>query len=130
MYAAAWKPSPKTDGDGECEFRYQPDGWKKEYRFVALRYEKAPEEMGPEEAEQYQLFETSQYKYRVFVTDFSDSIDMVVWLYRQRGGADHPLHAAAQRRDALLGKSTPIPVVVRPSQPIRVPVSRRRRVYP
>ena len=40
------------------------------------------------------------------------------------------LHAAAKRRDALLGKSTPIPVVVRPSQPIRVPVSRRRRVYP
>lgn len=39
------------------------------------------------------------------------------------------LHAAAKRRDALLGKTTPIPVVVRPSQPIRVPVS-RRRVYP
>lgn len=40
------------------------------------------------------------------------------------------LHVAAQRRDALLGKSTPVPVIVRPSQPIRVPVSRRRRVYP
>ncbi|MCA1723734.1 MAG: hypothetical protein LC748_05695 [Thermomicrobia bacterium] len=40
------------------------------------------------------------------------------------------LHAAALRRDALLGKTTPIPVVVRPSQPIRVPVSRHRRVYP
>ena len=40
------------------------------------------------------------------------------------------LHAAAKRRDAMLGKTTPIPVVVRPSQPIRVPVSRRRRVYP
>ncbi len=39
------------------------------------------------------------------------------------------LRAAAMRRDALLGKTTPIPVVVRPSQPIRVPVS-RRRVYP
>ena len=22
---AAWQPSPKTDGDAECEFRYQPD---------------------------------------------------------------------------------------------------------
>src|ERR1019366_506949 len=40
--------------------------------------------MKPEEAEQYQLFETSQYKYRVFVTDFSESIDFVVWFYRQR----------------------------------------------
>src|SRR6202051_649464 len=37
---AQWKPSPKTDADAECEFRYQPDGWSKPYRFVALRYEK------------------------------------------------------------------------------------------
>ena len=37
---AEWKPSPKTDADAECEFRYQPDGWSKPYRFVALRYEK------------------------------------------------------------------------------------------
>jgi hypothetical protein len=34
---AQWKPSPKTDADAECEFRYQPDGWSKPYRFVALR---------------------------------------------------------------------------------------------
>lgn len=40
------------------------------------------------------------------------------------------LDAAAKRRDALLGKSTPIPVVVRTAPPVRVPVSRRRRVYP
>ena len=91
---AAWKPSPKTDGEAECEFRYQPDGWKKKYRFVALRYEKAPEEMEPDEAEQYQLFETSQYKYRVFVTDFSESIDFVVWFYRQRGGAENLIKEA------------------------------------
>src|SRR5258708_14726625 len=26
---AAWKASKETDGDAECEFRYQPDGWKK-----------------------------------------------------------------------------------------------------
>ena len=24
---AEWKPSPKTDADGECEFYYQPEGW-------------------------------------------------------------------------------------------------------
>jgi hypothetical protein len=41
---AEWKPSPKTDGDAECEFRYQPDGWSKAYRFVALRYEKMRDE--------------------------------------------------------------------------------------
>src|ERR1035437_6076604 len=41
--------------------------------FVALRYEKTREEVEAEETEQYQLFETSQYKYRAFVTDFSAS---------------------------------------------------------
>jgi Transposase DDE domain group 1 len=91
---AAWQPSPKTDGDAECEFRYQPDGWKKDYRFVALRYEKAREEAEPEETEQYQLFETSQYKYRVFVTAFSESIDFVVWFYNQRGGAENLIKEA------------------------------------
>jgi hypothetical protein len=24
---AEWKPSPKTEADAECEFRYQPEGW-------------------------------------------------------------------------------------------------------
>jgi Transposase DDE domain group 1 len=91
---ADWKPSPKTDGDAECEFRYQPDGWQKEYRFVALRYEKAREEMEVEAAEQYQLFETSQYKYRVFVTDFRESVDFVVWFYNQRGGAENLIKEA------------------------------------
>jgi hypothetical protein len=28
---AEWKPSPKTDGDAECEFLYQPDGWNLDY---------------------------------------------------------------------------------------------------
>jgi len=37
-----------------------------------------------EDPEQYQLFETSQYKYRVFVTDMSDPIYFVVWFYGQR----------------------------------------------
>ena len=46
---AEWKPSKKTDAGWECEFRYQPDGWKKEYRFVALRYEKTREEVEAEE---------------------------------------------------------------------------------
>ena len=91
---AEWQPSPKTDAGWECEFRYQPDGWKKEYRFVALRYEKTREEREKEETEQYQLFETSQYKYRVFVTDFSEPIDFVVWFYNQRGGAKNLIKEA------------------------------------
>ena len=91
---AEWKPSTKTDAGGECEFRYQPDGWKKAYRFVALRYEKAREAGEPEEAEQYQLFETSEYQYRVFVTDLSEPISFVVWFYNQRGGAENLIKEA------------------------------------
>jgi len=91
---AEWQPSPKTDGDAECEFRYQPDGWSKAYRFVALRYEKTREEMTAEETDQYQLFETSQYRYRVLVTDFSDPIHFVFWFYNQRGGAENLIKEA------------------------------------
>jgi hypothetical protein len=91
---AEWKPSPKTDADMECEFRYQPDGWSKPYRFVALRKEKAREKVETEPAEQYQLFETSQYKYRVFVTDMRDPIYFVVWFYGQRGGAENLIKEA------------------------------------
>jgi hypothetical protein len=91
---AGWKPSPKTDGDAECEFRYQPDGWSKPYRFVALRYEKTRDEMTAEETEQYQLFETSQYKYRVLVTDFSEPIHLVFGFYNQRGGAENLIKEA------------------------------------
>jgi hypothetical protein len=61
---------------------------------VALRYEKLREEMEAEEIEQYQLFATSQYKYRVFVTDFVEPIDFVVWFYGQRGGAENLIKEA------------------------------------
>jgi Transposase DDE domain group 1 len=91
---AVWKKSTKTDAAWECEFRYQPEGWGKEYRFVALRYEKAREEVEPEETEQYQLFETSQYKYRVFVTDLTDPVFFVVWFYNQRAGAENLIKEA------------------------------------
>ena len=91
---AEWKPSPKTDSDAECEFRYQPEGWSKPYRFVALRKEKPSEEVEAEDVEQYQLFETSQYQYRVFVTDFVEPIDFVVWFYGQRGGSENLIKEA------------------------------------
>ena len=44
--------------------------------------------------EQYQLFETSQYKYRVFVTDMRDPIYFVIWFYGQRGGAENLIKEA------------------------------------
>jgi DDE family transposase len=91
---AEWKPSPKTDADAECEFSYQPEGWSKAYRFVALRKAKPREELEAEESEQYQLFETGQYKYRVFVTDMTDPICFVTWFYGQRGGAENLIKEA------------------------------------
>jgi hypothetical protein len=38
LQSADWKPSFKTDADQQCEFWYQPEGWGKAYRFIALRY--------------------------------------------------------------------------------------------
>jgi len=89
---ADWKPSPRTDAEAQCEFRYQPDGWPRAYRFVALRYEKSRQEL--EEVEQYQLFETSVYKYRVFVTSLEEPTDLVVWFYNQRAGAENLIKEA------------------------------------
>ena len=87
LNAADWKPSPNTDADQQCEFFYQPAGWRKTYRFLALRYEKDQEES--EDVEQYQLFATSRYKYRVFVTNMDDPIDELIWFYNQRAGAEN-----------------------------------------
>jgi hypothetical protein len=93
LKAARWKPSPRTDADGQCEFRYQPQGWGRAYRFLALRYvkEKKPQ---PGEPEQYQLFETPDYLYRVFVTNMSHAVDALVWFYNQRAGAENLIKEA------------------------------------
>ena len=91
---AEWQESNKTDAGWECEFRYQPEGWSHPYRFVALRYQKAREEQETEETEQYPLFETSPYRYRVFVTDMSDPIYFVVWFYNPRAGAENLIKEA------------------------------------
>jgi hypothetical protein len=61
---------------------------------VALRTEKVREEVAAEESEQYQLFETSRYKYRVFVTDWNDPVCFVVWFYNQRGGSENLIKEA------------------------------------
>ncbi len=36
--AAPWTGSPKTHADAQCEFRYQPEGWSRANRFIALCY--------------------------------------------------------------------------------------------
>ena len=94
LKAADWKPSPRTDADGQCEFRYQPEGWGKAHRFVALRYVKKPSPKTADEPEQYQLFDTPEYSYRVFVTNMKDRIDALVWFYNQRAGAENLIKEA------------------------------------
>ncbi len=95
LTAAAWRPSPDTDADEACEFPYQPAGWPRPYRFVALRYETPPEaEAAATPVEQYQLFATAAYTYRVFVTNLRDPIGQVVWFYNQRAGAENLIKEA------------------------------------
>ena len=94
LRAAAWKPSPDTDADEQCEFLYQPEGWGKAYRFLALRYEKQSPGSGEEEPEQYQLFDTPEYTYRVFVTNMDAPLDALVGFYRGRGSAENLIKEA------------------------------------
>jgi hypothetical protein len=94
LQAARWTGSPRTDAEGQCEFRYQPEGWGRTYRFVALRYQKKTKPKKRNEPEQYQLFNTPEYSYRVFITDLSAPIDAVVGFYRQRAGAENLIKEA------------------------------------
>jgi hypothetical protein len=93
LTAATWVPSPGTDADAQCQFDYQPQGWPRPYRFIALRYE-VPPDTPPEPVEQYQLFATAAYTYRVFVTNFTNPIDKVVWFYNRRAGAENLIKEA------------------------------------
>ena len=94
LQAAEWKPSPRTDADEQCEFLYQPEGWPRPYRFVALRYRKKPKPPEKDKPEQYQLFDTPQYKYRAFVTSMGGSIYAVVSFYDARGSAENLIKEA------------------------------------
>jgi len=94
LKTADWKRSPRTDADGQCEFFYQPEGWGKPYRFLALRYEKKPEAGQAEQPEQYQLFDTPEYTYRVFVTDMDAPLDALVGFYRGRASAENLIKEA------------------------------------
>lgn len=92
LQTADWKPAPKTDANAQCEFWYQPEGWGQAYRFVALRSKK--KEKSPQGREQYQLFDTPEYTYRVFVTNMDRAIDLLVWFYSQRAGAENLIKEA------------------------------------
>jgi hypothetical protein len=95
LKAAEWNPSPDANADGQCEFRYQAKGWSKEYRFIALRYAKNAPACEANKTEQYQLFDTPDYSYRVFVTNMNrDAVALLAWFYDQRAGAENLIKEA------------------------------------
>ena len=81
LQQAAWKPSPHSDAEAQCEFLYQPQGWAKACRFLALRYEK-------------EVVIPRAYTYRVFVTNLAEPIAAVVWFYNQRAAAENLIKEA------------------------------------
>src|SRR5207302_1876546 len=83
-------PSAEAGAGGQCQFPYSAEGWGKAYRFIALRYLKKDETPKP----QYQLFDTPKYIYRVFVTNMKGPIDLLVWVYNQRAGAENLIKEA------------------------------------
>ncbi len=102
LQTSDWKPSTKTDAEEQCEFLYQPQGWAKAHRFLALRYARAEEDEKPE---QYQLFDTPGYIYRVFVADMDDPVDLLAWFYNQRAGAENLIKGAPGDRQGVSGAS-------------------------
>jgi hypothetical protein len=94
LQAARWTGSPRTDADGQCEFRYQPEAWDRALRFIALRYVQKPKAAEPGQPEQYQLFDTPAYSYRVFVTSLAAPIDALVGFYRDRGSSENLIKEA------------------------------------
>ena len=90
LQAAAWRRSPHTDADFECQFSYQPEGWEREYRFVGLRYDQPePDSADPD---QIGLFDGLACRYRVFVTNIDNkkwSPAEVVAFYNKRAAVEN-----------------------------------------
>jgi hypothetical protein len=69
LQAADWWPSPDTDADFACQFRYQPEGWERECRFVGLRHDQP--EPDADHPDQIGLFDGLAFRYPAFVTNIS-----------------------------------------------------------
>jgi hypothetical protein len=100
LKAAEWTGSPQTDADGQCEFRYQPEGWRQAYRFIALRYEKKQATSAADTPEQYQLLDTPENSSRVFATNMTRGIALLTWFYNQRAGAENLIKSKKPKNDA------------------------------
>jgi hypothetical protein len=75
LKAAIWQGSLCTDADGQCEFRYQPEGWgaSRSVPRPALP-QAAPTEEPPKSPSNTSCLDTPEHRYRVFVTNMTDAI--------------------------------------------------------
>ncbi len=67
---------------------YQPIGWEKPCRFVAIRILKELK-TPPGEPVQYELFEDDQYTYRIFCTDLPQKAHKVIAAYDKRADVEN-----------------------------------------
>ena len=67
-----------------AEFRYQPHGWKKPYRFIVMRYQ-LPEEP---ETSQRTLLKIDRYEYHVHVTNLDLDSEHVWYFYNNRAAVE------------------------------------------
>ena len=80
-----WKTRSKRTGIQYNECMYQPIGWEKACRFVAMRIPKSLEDDDGQQC----LFTDDQYKYRVFVTDSKKAPRNAIGDYDKRAGAEN-----------------------------------------
>lgn len=85
-----WYTLKENDTKAYNDCTYQPGGWDKAYRFVAMRIpkEKLPE-ASKSEKQQIELFEDDRYKYRIFVTDQTKKAHKVIEEYDGRADAEN-----------------------------------------
>lgn len=75
---------PITPGHAVAEFRYQPHGWARAERFVALRRTLPPESDGPQQT----LFTLDRHAYSILVTNLDLQPEHVLRFYRDRAGIE------------------------------------------
>ena len=68
---------------------YQPLGWAKPFRFVAMRIPKEEKPSASNQATQCLLFEDDNYKYRVFCTNLGGPAHEVVTQYDKRADVEN-----------------------------------------
>ena len=75
-------------GWGVAEFRHQPQKWKQEHRFIAIR---RPLPVDPEEAGQLTLFKDTRYSYSILVTNLQTNPWKVWNDYLQRSNIERSI---------------------------------------